>query len=163
MHKSIVFLGSLVLILSMASYAVSQEKSEDQRFVNEAARGGMLEIELGKIAQKNGASSAVKQFGEQMVTDHARLNNELGAAAKKDGLQVPAELSPKQSAVVRSFSRLPGKEFDSKYAQLMVKAHTDDLAAFQKAESSTEKPNLKKAIADAIPVVQHHLEMAKQL
>jgi putative membrane protein len=163
MHNSIVSLGSLILILSTASYAVCQEKSEDQRFVNEAARGGMLEIQLGQIAQKNGESSAVKQFGEQMVTDHTRLNNELGAAAKKDGFEVPTELSSKQSAEVRSFSKLSGKEFDSKYAQVMVKDHTDDLAAFQKAESSTEKPELKKAIADAIPVIQHHLEMAKQL
>jgi putative membrane protein len=152
-----------VLILSTASHAICQEKSGDQRFVNEAARGGMLEIELGQIAQKNGATSAVKQFGEQMVADHTKLNNELGAAAKKDGLQVPTELSAKQTAEVRSFSRLSGKEFDSKYAQVMVKDHTDDLAAFQKAESSAEKPDLKQAIAAAIPVIQHHLEMAKQL
>jgi putative membrane protein len=62
-----------------------------------------------------------------------------------------------------SLSRHSGKEFDSKYAQLIVKDHTDDLAAFQKAESSTEKPELKMAVADAIPVIQHHLEMAKQL
>ena len=87
----------------------------------------------------------------------------LGAAAKKDGLQVPTELSAEQSAEVRSFSRLSGKEFDSKYAQVMVKDHTDDLAAFQKAESSAEKPDLKQAIAAAIPVIEHHLEMAKQL
>jgi putative membrane protein len=163
MHKSILSLGSLVLILSTAHYAVCQEKSSDQQFVSEAARGGILEVELGRIAEKNAASSGVKQFGEQMVTDHTRLNNELGAAAKKDGLQVPTELNSKQSAEVRSFSKLSGKEFDSKYAQVMVKDHTEDLAAFQKAESFTEKPELKKAISDAIPVIQHHLEMAKQL
>jgi putative membrane protein len=163
MHESIVSLGSLVLILSMTPHAVCQEKSSDQQFVNEAARGGMMEIELGQLAEKKGESSGVKQFGAQMVTDHTRLNNELGAAAKKDGLQVPTELSSKQSAQIRSLSKLSCKEFDSKYAQLMVKAHTEDLAAFQKAESSTEKPDLKKAIADAIPFIQHHLGMAKQL
>jgi putative membrane protein len=163
MPKSIVSVGSLVLILSTAPYAICQEKSSDQQFVDEAARGGMFEVELGRIAEKNGTSSGVKQFGEQMVTDHTRLNNELGAAAKKDGLQVPTELSSKQSAEIRSLSKLSGKEFDSKYAQVMVKDHSEDLAAFQKAESSTEKPGLKKAIAGAIPVIQHHLEMAKQL
>lgn len=163
MHKSIVSLGSVVLILSVVPYAICQEKSSDQQFVNEAARGGKMEIEMGQLAEKNGASSGVKRFGEQMVTDHTRLNDELGAAAKKDGLQVPTELSSKQSAQVRSLSKLSGKEFDSKYAEMMVKDHTEDLAAFQKAESSTEKPELKKAIGDAIPIIQHHLEMAKQL
>jgi predicted outer membrane protein len=43
----------------------------------------------------------------------------------------------------------------------MVKDHTDDLAAFQKAESTTQDPTLKKAISGAIPVVQEHLSMAK--
>jgi hypothetical protein len=43
----------------------------------------------------------------------------------------------------------------------MVKDHTDDLAAFKKAKSATENNKLKKAIADAIPVIQEHLSMAK--
>jgi putative membrane protein len=43
----------------------------------------------------------------------------------------------------------------------MVKDHTNDLAAFKKAEAATRSPELKKAISDAIPVIEHHLEMAK--
>jgi putative membrane protein len=162
MKKSIVFLGSLLLILSSVSQGICSDRS-DQQFVNEAARGGMLEIELGQLAQKNGESSKVKSFGQQMVTDHTRLNDELGNAAKKDGFQVPAGLSTKQREEVQALSKISGKEFDSKYAQLMVKDHTDDLAAFRKAESTIEKPELKKAIGDAIPVIEHHLEMAKKL
>ena len=164
MKKSIVSLGSVLLILSSASHGICSDRPEaDQKFVNEAARGGRLEVELGQLAQKNGASSEVKSFGQQMVTDHTRLNNELGNAAKKDGFQVPADLSTKQREEIQALSKISGKEFDSKYAQLMVKDHTDDLAAFRKAESTTEKPELKKAIADAIPVIEHHLEMAKKL
>jgi putative membrane protein len=108
-------------------------------------------------------ASEVKQFGQQMVTDHTKLNNELGNAAKKDGFQVPTDLSAKQRSEIESLSKLSGKELDSKYAQLMVKAHTDDLAAFRKAESTTDKPELKEAIAGAIPVIEHHLEMAKKM
>jgi putative membrane protein len=43
----------------------------------------------------------------------------------------------------------------------MVKDHTNDLAAFKKAEATMRSPELKKAISDAIPVIEHHLEMAK--
>ena len=164
MKKLIGSLGSALLILSATSHGICSDKSEaDQQFVNEAAQGGMLEVELGQLALKNGTSGEVKNFGQQMVTDHTRLNDELGNAAKKDGLQVPTDLSAKQRAEIQSLSKFSGKEFDSKYAQLMVKDHTHDLAAFQKAESTTERPELKKAIANAIPVVEHHLEMAKNL
>jgi len=163
MKKVIVSLGSIFLIASSAFHGLCSERSADQQFVNEAARGGMLEVELGQVAQKNGASAEVKSFGQQMVTDHTRLNEELGNAAKKDGFEVPSGLTAKQREEIQALSKISGKEFDSKYAQLMVKDHTDDLAAFRKAESTMQKPELKKAIVDAIPVIEHHLEMAKKL
>ena len=43
----------------------------------------------------------------------------------------------------------------------MVKDHTEDLAAFQKAERPAQDPKLTKAISDAIPVIEKHLNMAK--
>jgi putative membrane protein len=162
MKKLIARLGCIFLALLPVSHAASTDKSEaDQHFVSEAARGGKMEVELGQLAQKNGSSPEVKQFGQQMVKDHTRLNDELGKAAKTAGLQAPTQLNSRQQAEFEALSKTSGKEFDSKYAQLMVKDHTNDLAAFKKAESTTHNPELKKAIADAIPVIQHHLEMAK--
>jgi putative membrane protein len=76
---------------------------------------------------------------------------------------VPTDLSAKQRAEIQALSKVSGKQFDSKYKESMVKDHTNDLAAFKKAESTTKKPELKKAIAGAIPVIEHHLEMAKKM
>jgi putative membrane protein len=164
MKKSVLFFGCLALGTLPLTYGASADKSaEDQHFVNEAALGGKMEIELGTLAEKNGSNAEVKQFGQQMVTDHTRLNNELGDTAKKIGLQVPAELDSKQQAEISSLSKLSGKEFDARYSALMVKDHTDDLAAFQKAGAATQNEDLKKAIGDAVPVIQHHLEMAKMI
>jgi putative membrane protein len=137
--------------------------TSDQSFVNEAARGGKMEVELGQLAQKNGSNPEVKAFGSQMVTDHTKLNSELGSAAKAGGLTVPTGLNSQQEAEYQSFSKASGKSFDARYADLMVKDHTDDLAAFQKAEKATKDTQLKKAIADAIPVIQHHLHMAESM
>jgi hypothetical protein len=44
---------------------------------------------------------------------------------------------------------------------LMVKAHTKDLAAFQQEEAATQNQKLKKVVANAILVVKEHLNMAK--
>jgi len=41
-----------------------------------------------------------------MVADHTRLNDELGNAAKKDGFQVPTDLSAKQRAEIQALSKL---------------------------------------------------------
>jgi putative membrane protein len=101
------------------------------------------------------------EFGQQMVTDHTKLNDELGKAAQSIGLQIPKDLSAQQQTEFQTLSKASGKQFDAKYASLMVKDHTNDLAAFKKAEASTRSPELKQAISDAIPVIEHHLEMAK--
>jgi putative membrane protein len=72
-----------------------------------------------------------------MVKDHTKLNNELGSVAASIGLQVPKDLLSDQQSEHAKLSKLSGKSFDKEYIDLMVKDHTDDLAAFKKAESAT--------------------------
>ena len=120
-----------------------------------------MEVELGQLAERNGSASAVKEFGARMVKDHTRLNNELGSVATSIGLTVPTDLSADQRREYTTLSKMTGKSFDKEYIDMMVKDHTEDLAAFQKAESTAQNPKLKKAISDAMPVIQEHLNMAK--
>jgi hypothetical protein len=55
-----------------------------------------MEVKLGELAEPNGLSSEVKEFGAHMVKDQTRLNKELGAAATSIGLTVPSDLSEEQ-------------------------------------------------------------------
>ena len=47
--------------------------SEDIEFVFDAARGGMAEVELGKLAADRAQNAEVKKFAERMVTVTAGL------------------------------------------------------------------------------------------
>jgi putative membrane protein len=152
---------ALIASLPVANAVGKDQSPEDQTFVNEASRGGKMEVKLGELAERNSASSEVKEFGAHMVKDHTRLNKELGSAATSIGLTVPTDLSEDQKAEYTKLSKLSGKSFDKEYIDLMVKDHTEDLAAFQKAESTAQDPKLKMAISSAIPVIQEHLNMAK--
>lgn len=158
---AITFGSILIGGLQVANAERTDKSSQDQAFVNEAARGGKMEVELGQLAERNASTPAVKEFGSRMVQDHTRLNNELGSMAASIGLQVPKDLLPEQQSEYAKLSKLSGKSFDKEYIDLMVKDHTGDLAAFKKAEFATENNKLKKAIAEAIPVIQEHLSMAK--
>jgi len=55
----------------------------DRNFLMEAAMGGMMEVELGRMATQQGSSDAVKQFGQRMVDDHSKANQELMSLAKQ--------------------------------------------------------------------------------
>jgi putative membrane protein len=140
---------------------VTDQSTHDQAFVDEAASGGKMEVELGRLAEQNASNPKVKEFGARMVEDHTRLNAELGSVAKSIGLTFPTKLSAEQQTTYANLSKLSGTKFDKAYIDLMVKDHTDDLAAFQKEEAATQNQKLKRAVAKAIPIIHEHLNMAK--
>jgi putative membrane protein len=48
-----------------------------------AAKGGMMEVALGKLASEKGPKRGREEFGERMVTDHSKANDDLKATAEK--------------------------------------------------------------------------------
>jgi predicted outer membrane protein len=62
-------------------------------FIVKAASGGMTEVELGKLAAEKGASQEVKDFGNQMVKDHSKTNDERKEVAGKMNMMVPEKLT----------------------------------------------------------------------
>jgi putative membrane protein len=162
MKKFIVLIGAVAAgILPGAATAQTDRSTEDQAFVNDAARGGEMEVKLGQLAEENGSSAAVKEFGSRMVKDHTRLNAELGATAKSVGLTVPDAISSEQQAAYDRLALVKGTRFDTEYINTMVKDHTEDLAAFEKEAKATRDAKLQGAVQAAIPVIEEHLKMAK--
>ena len=54
---------------------------DTNEFAMKAANGGMMEVELGRMAQEKGMSKDVKEFGAMMVADHSKANDELKTLA----------------------------------------------------------------------------------
>lgn len=133
-----------------AAKAGSKLSSADKTFMMNAAKGGMMEVEMGKMAAQNGQSADVKKFGNRMVTDHSKANNELMALAKEEGVSLPGAKSA-------------GKwKSDKDYMNDMVKDHQKDLAEFQKEAQSGTDPDLKAFAAKGAKMVSGHLKMAQE-
>jgi putative membrane protein len=73
---------------NMSGGGMAGMSNQDHKFVMEAAMGGMMEVELGRVAAQQGASDAVKQFGQRMVDDHTKVNQELMALASSKGMML---------------------------------------------------------------------------
>src|SRR5436190_10631309 len=71
------------------------DKEKDTDFAVAVADGGMLEVELGKLAQQKATSPEVKKFAQMMVDDHTKANEELMALAGTKNISLPASLSEK--------------------------------------------------------------------
>ncbi|ACH37839.1 outer membrane protein, putative [Citrifermentans bemidjiense Bem] len=151
--------------LSMAIPALAAEKMSrhDKAFVKEAASGGMMEVEAGRLAQQKGASQEIKDFGQMMVTDHGKANDELDSIISKKQLKKPAKMEAKHKKMVDQLNALSGAEFDKKYAKEMVKDHEKDVATFKKASTKVKDPELKGWVDKTLPVLEQHLQHAKDM
>ena len=77
-------------------------KVDDNKFVKDAAMGGMAEVELGKLATQKGSSDAVKQFGQKMVDDHTKANDQLKEIASKENISTPIRLTRSINRALRN-------------------------------------------------------------
>ncbi|PYK59733.1 MAG: hypothetical protein DME43_07915 [Verrucomicrobia bacterium] len=125
--------------------------SADKAFIKDAAKGGMMEVAMGRVAGKNATNSEVKNFGARMVKDHSQANEDLKAIAKEENVEWPAE-------------KEPGKwKSDKDYMDAMVKDHEKDLAAFEKEAKNGSDPKVKSFADKTAKTVREHLEMAKEI
>ena len=135
---------------SPAGKAAGKLSAADKTFMMNAAKGGMMEVEWGKLAAQNGQRADVKKFGNRMVTDHSKANSDLMALAKEEGVTLPGGKSP-------------GKwKSDKDYMEMMVKDHQADLAEFQKEAQSGTDADLKAFAAKGAKMVSTHLKLAQE-
>jgi len=148
-----------VAALSVAGVAMAQDtpaaKSsslsvKDKTFMKKAAKGGMMEVAMGKLAEQNGQSEDVKSFGKRMVTDHGKANDELKSIASKKGVQLPSkEPTTKWSS-------------DKTYIDMKVKDHERNLVEFLEEAKTGHDPDMKNFAENTAKVLKKHLEMAKE-
>lgn len=146
-----------------AAVGTTQSSMEraDRSFVEKAAVGGMAEVELGKMAQQKAADPQVKAFGERMVQDHAKANEELTRIGTSKGVTLPATMDRSHRRDAERLAKLSGAEFDREYMKHMVDDHRKDVKEFEKASRSAKDTEVKDFAARTLPTLQTHLQMAE--
>ena len=148
------------------STPVQQTQTPDRasiEFVSKAASGGMLEVQLGKLAQQKGKSQRVKDFGGMMVTDHTKANDELKTLASSANVPVPSSLMPEHQKHVDMMSKMSGADFDKHYIDMMVNDHKEDINDFKKEANNPSDNAFKTFAGKTLPVLQKHLDSAQAI
>jgi putative membrane protein len=146
-----------------AAQAKPSLASSDRRFMEEAARGGMAEVEMGKLAAQKAQSPDVKQFGERMVQDHTKANQQLMQIAQSKGMTPPAELDGRHKRLIDKLSKMEPAKFDREYMEEMTDDHKKDVKAFREASKDAKDPDVKSFAATTLPVLEEHLKMAESI
>jgi putative membrane protein len=128
-------------------------------FVNEAALGGMMEIELGKIAQEKSDNKKIKDFAKKMVKDHTKIAGRLKALAEGKKIPVPNMLPDADLAHIAEMKNMSASDFDKHYMGMMVKDHIKTLDLFKSATTSGDSPLQNFAIG-TLRTLEAHYKMA---
>jgi putative membrane protein len=137
--------------------------NQDEHVIHEAAAGGMLEVELGRLAAERAASADVKAYGQRMVTDHGKANQQLMQVATSKGITLPKALPADMQRERDMFARLSGAEFDRMYMDHMVKDHKKDVSEFEKQAEKGTDPAVRTFAQQTLPTLREHLTLAEGL
>jgi putative membrane protein len=141
----------------------------DAQIAHIVVTANQVDIDAGKLAEKQGKSKDVRAFGKQMVTDHTGVNKQAVALVTK--LKVKPEDNPTSESLkkggednVKNLKGLKGAAFDKAYIDHEVAYHEQVIDAVDKVLIPNAKnAELKDLIVKVRPAFVAHLEHAKTI
>ena len=158
----VVALAAVPLAPIHAQGQISQ-LSQDSKLIFQMASSNIMEVRLGQMAQQKASNAAVKQFGQQMATDHTNLENQLTGLVSKNGTNFQPGMSKESEAEVSRLEKLSGAQFDQQYMTSMIQHHQQDISTLQSQGQSAKSGEARQMIAASLPVLQQHLTLATQV
>jgi putative membrane protein len=191
-----VTLGSAALAQGRpgASQQLPEQKTEHDKkrdpMTQQAAEGGRMmvadgipafltqlhavnqtEIALGELTRQKASTPAVQQYGEHMVQDHTKADQQLQQLAQQRGLQLGAMAEPSndvqrriQSATEATKSKLTvlqGSLYDQEYLASQVASHDQTIQLVTIARQ--QYPELAPMLDGLLPTLRQHRDHAYQL
>ena len=161
-----IVLLSAFAVVAVSALALAAEQGlakADMKFLMDAADGGLMEVQMGQIAQQKAESPDVKAFGQRMVTDHGKAGDELKALAQQKGVTLPEQTADKHKKEMAKLDKSVGHNFDRMYMEMMVKDHVKDVAEFRRASKKVKDPDLNAWANKTLPTLESHLQQAREV
>jgi putative membrane protein len=163
------------IIFACNSYANDAKTADkaaapsDPEIAHIVVTANTIDVDAGKLAKSKTKSTEVKQFAQQMITDHTAVNGQATALAKKLGVSPqdnPTSKSLNKGAKenMAHLKKLKGTKFDQEYVAHEVAYHQAVLDAIDNTLiPSAKNAELKGLIEKVRPAIAAHLEHAKML
>jgi len=148
--------------LFLAGSNVVLAAQPDEHFIKTAIGINLGEIQMGQLAQKNGSTAGVREFGAMLVRDHTASNQDAVALAKKHNFTAPNAPSDEDQKMYQDLTAKKGAEFNKTFVQDMVDGHQKAVKLFTD-ESGSASGDVKSFADKTIPKLKQHLATAQNL
>jgi len=130
----------------------------DQDFLNRAVTGTGAQVELGRLAQRQGAAPAVRAFGAQIAAEHPRMHARLTSVSQRLGM-VPNPVASDLSGM----AALSGPEFDRQFIADQVKNQREALGLYESEAQAGQNPRLRSVARESLPMLRRDLRRTEEL
>lgn len=138
--------------------------SADQNLMLEVAKGGMMQLEVSRLAVQKATSPEVRALAQAEVDEQTGLSAKLQEIASAKGVTLPTTPDADTQAMIAKLQGMSGAAFDKAYVQESgVKGHQKLDGVMAKVESNASDSNLKGIGKAAHPLVKIHLQVARQI
>lgn len=159
-------LFSLCLVAAPFAHAATLT---DPQIAHVAYTAGKIDIEAAKQALAKSKNKEVRNFAQEMVTDHSEVNKQALALVKQ--LQVTPEdndtsraLTKQAAAKHRELAKLSGAAFDKAYVANEVAYHKTVNSALEGTLiPSAQNAKLKSLLQTGLKIFQGHEQHAEHL
>ncbi len=138
--------------------AVTERQERDAEFMVDAAASGMLELEMGKLAQQKATTPAVRSLAQRLVQQHGVVSTALRNLAQQKNLVLPTGLGGDQQKTYAELSALTGVQFDKQFITTVKEAHQRDTDAFEDMSKDAYDGDIRGFAAKYLPTLEQHLE-----
>jgi putative membrane protein len=163
---------AIVACCLMSGLAFAQApapKPTDPQIAHIAYTAGQLDIQAAQLALKTSQNKEIRDFAQNMVTDHTAVNDKALALVKK--LKVTPEdndtsraLTKQAADKAKELAALKGAAFDKAYAANEVAFHKTVNGALEKTLiPSANNPELKDLLSTGLKVFQGHQQHAEHV
>lgn len=162
-------LFTFISVFVLAATAVPAQALTDAQIASIVVTANQVDVEAGRLAASEGATEAVREFGELMVSDHTGVNR--AAVELVTRLGVTPEDNPTsrdlKAAGERNLAKLEtlnGLAFDEAYIDHEVAYHEQVIDALDRTLiPNAQNEELKALLVEVRPAFVAHLEHAKQV
>ena len=155
----------LILAAAVSMAPLVAHAQEPAAYVRQAGAADRFEITEARLAQRRSRNPRIRRAADLMIADHARSTALVQAAVRRTTGRTPppAAMTAPQARQAGDLRRTPGPAFDRAYVAQQVQAHEAALALHQGYAERGDDPQLRRAAAMIVPVVQQHLDMWRDL
>jgi putative membrane protein len=162
--------ATLAAVCLMSGLAFAQAaKPSDPQIAHIAYTAGQLDIQAAELALKTSQNKDVREFAQNMLTDHKAVNDKALALVKKLGVtpednDTSRALTKQAADKAKELSALKGAAFDKAYAANEAAYHKTVNGALEKTLiPSASNAELKDLLSTGLKIFQGHQQHAEHL